>query len=239
MQFTFSDIETQRFGVRAARCDDFRAGDWHELAARIAEHDCRLVTVRCDAAELSAAQTIVAHGGNLMDTVVTMEAVQLDTAVSRLPAADGLVRVGGEGDAEVIDLLAREAFSDYVNHYRADPRLDEQAVTDAMAEWTVSFARPTSHQAILLGHDASAVQAFAAMKVSGDTAEGVLHGVSRQGRGRGWYKGLLIAGMRWGEERDCKRMTVTTQLHNLTTQRTMAGLGMRICGARYTFHLWL
>lgn len=238
MKFSFSDVETRRFGVRSGRCDDFLVGDWNALSVEIVAHDCQFVTIRCDAAELAAAQTIVAHGGNLMDTVVTMEAVLLEASVSRVPVADGAIRVGGEADTGVIDALAREAFDDYVNHYRADPRLDAQAVTDAMAEWTASFAKPTQHQAILLGQDAAGAQAFAAMKVSGDTAEGVLHGVSRQGRGRGWYKALLIAGMRWGGEKGCKRMTVTTQLHNMTTQRTMASLGMRICDARYTFHLW-
>ena len=238
MQFAFSEIETGRFGVRAGRCDDFRAGDWDVLASEIAAYRCQLVTIRCDASELEAAQTVIAHGGNLMDTVVTMEAAPLAVLASahERPAE---VRRGSAADAAHVDGLAREAFSDYVNHYRADPRLDPAAVTDAMAEWTVSFTKSAAGRAILLGQDNDVAVAFAAMGVTGDTAEGILHGVSTAARGKGWYRALLIAGMRWGVEQGCTRMTVTTQLHNMTTQRTMASLGMRICDARYTFHMWV
>jgi hypothetical protein len=238
MQFSFSQIETCRFGVRSGRCDDFRAGDWEMLASHIAAHGCELVTIRCDAAELEAAQTLITRGANLMDTIVTMEAAPLAAQVGAHARPPDVWR-GTADDAATVDLLAREAFGDYVNHYRADRKLDASAVTDAMAEWTVSFTKATGNRAILLGGGGGKAHAFGAMAISGDTAEGVLHGVSTAARGKGWYRALLIAGMHWGLEHDCTRMTVTTQLHNMKTQRTMSSLGMRISDARYTFHLWV
>lgn len=238
MRFSFSEIETKRFGIRAGRCDDFTCVDWITLTKEIAAHRCQLVTIRCNASELEAAQIVIANGGNLMDTVVTMEAVSLDKLSNNL-AKPTNVRRGRIQDSEVISFLAREAFGDYTNHYRADPKLDPSAVTDAMAEWAVSFLGDAPAREILIGEDDSTPAAFAAMAARGNTAEGVLHGVATSMRGKGWYRTLLIAGMLWGAEHGCTRMTVTTQLHNLITQRTMASLGMRICDARYTFHMWV
>jgi GNAT superfamily N-acetyltransferase len=237
MQFRFSDIETARFKVRSGRCDAYRAEDRDQLWAEIEAHRCDLVTIRCDAAQLSAARQLTDAGAFLADTIVTME-------TSAALGADGgstlafTIDVAGPADEQDLSWLARDAFSDYVNHYRADPHLDDAAVTDAMVEWSTSFLKSTPARGALIARKDHSPLGYACMALEADTAMGVLHGVAKHWRKQGVYEQLLRAGMAWGAAHGATRMTVATQLHNLATQRTMAKLGMRVCSAEYTFHLW-
>lgn len=239
MEFSFSSIETSRFGVRCGRCDNYVAGDLERLKREIVANRCSLVTIRCDATQLAAARELTAVGAFLADTIVQFETTDPLANKSALPPKDIAIELASPADEDALASLARDAFGDYVNHYRADSRLDDDAVTEAMIDWTTSFLRTSAARAVLIARRNSDPVGYACMALeNGDTAVGVLHGVARHARKQGIYADLLHAGFAWGAATGAHRMTVATQLHNLATQRTMTRLGMRIFNATYTFHYW-
>ena len=143
-------------------------------------------------------------------------------------------------EAGAVVAIAREAFSGYLGHYHSDPRLDRRQCDEVYIDWahrTCASSDPA--QGVLVAAEQGRVLAFATMRVnSAEEGEGVLFGVAPAAQGRGIYRSLMLAGMRWCGERGCARMVVSTQVTNVAVQKVWTRVGFEPSAAYYTFHKW-
>src|SRR5258708_3391707 len=118
----FSQIESERFGVRVARAHVVPDNLLQVLHFWVAEK-IDLLIARCATNDLVATKNMEMQAFNLMDTLLYY---RFDLAKRAIPEDTGefLVRRLQPGDEEQVRTTASAAFKGYMGHYHADRRLD-------------------------------------------------------------------------------------------------------------------
>jgi ribosomal protein S18 acetylase RimI-like enzyme len=242
MNVSLSALDLQRFGHVTAKADGLEAvADVDACLSFCTEHDARLLIARVDTPHLEVAHAIENAGGILCDTLIYYELRLRATAPeAALRDADFTVRRIMSADRAEVLAIAREAFSDYYGHYHSDPRLDR----DASDETYVSWCESTIDQAgdvfdVLVIEDAGTICGFLTLRVHDDARlELVLSGIRKQYSGRGVYRRLIEAGVRYAVARKLKRVFTSTQIPNLAVQWTWISQGFLPVKSTHTFHVW-
>ena len=92
---------------------------------------------------------------------------------------------------------------------------------------------------VLVAESDGDVIGFCLIKVLDDeVGDGTLYGVHPNYRGRGAYRDLVVAAMKWARGNGCVRMVESTQVTNLVSQKVWARLGFEPFSSYYTFHRW-
>lgn len=142
----------------------------------------------------------------------------------------------GEADAVVADVV-RDSFNAYGNHYRANPDLDQDAALAGYVEWAQSSLRREAADVLFLV-DGAQVIGLATLSISADghDLEIELAGVLTSHQGRGLYAHLLLGCAEEARRRSCRRLLISTQVHNSRVQRSWARSGMVPYAAFTTAH---
>jgi len=239
MPIEINDLECRRFGIVAARLTDPGAslGDVDQ-AAMAAGVD--MLTTRIDASDLPRAHALEDAGYRLMDTLVYYGRT-LDDWPGRDPAVTNItLSEAAPQDRSAISALARAAFSDYIGHYHADPRLDSNAADAAYVEWAEVCAASSSADApVLVARDMAELLGFLALRRNTpDEFEIVLNAVHPAAQGQGVYKALVARALERVQETGARRIIVSTQINNYAVQRVWSRLGFSHYRSIYTFHKW-
>jgi GNAT superfamily N-acetyltransferase len=243
---SLAPLERERFGVESARANGVTAANLPEVLDFCRRERVRFLTARCRAEDFAAVHALEAAGGRLMDTLVYW-AHDL-AAPARLARPDAPLRLARPADEAAIEQAAREAFTDYVSHYHADPRLERARCDAAYADWARRACRASAPDApMFVGEHEATPAGFAALRLverpgesdGGHDGEGVLYGVAPRARGRKLYLALMFRSLDWCRERGARRMIISTQLANWVPQQVWARLGFEPYQAFATFHLWL
>jgi GNAT superfamily N-acetyltransferase len=236
---SFSPLETERFGVVAARCSIATASNFDEVLRFCHENGVALLVARCPAADHFAAQAIERAGGRLGDTLVYYTR-DVARALEAAEPGDTSVRPFREVDAPAVRTVAAAAFRGYLGHYHTDSRLDRQKADAAYADWAYrSCSSRSAGSEVLVAGRAGSIVGFLALRLNRpEEAEIVLNGVLPEAQGTGVYRRLLAAGILWSRSKDVARLIVSTQLTNFRAQRAWVRSGFEPDGAQYTFHLW-
>ena len=232
-------LEEGRYGIRAARAfiDDVKEID--NVVAFCRRDETQLLIVRCPAVSLEVAQALEAQGARLMDTLLFF---QRRMERSELPARSSafMVREAVAADAGTIGTVARNAFTNFLGHYHADPRLNRASSDEAYVEWAErSVTTSGVAGSVFVAEDEHGIVGFSTVRLnSSDEGEGVLFGVLPRAQGKGICRELMIAAMHWGADAGASRMVVPTQITNIASQKVWLRLGFEPNRAVYTFHWW-
>lgn len=235
---TISPLDSERFGVRAAR-----ANIVPETLTRVL-HFCSsekidLLIARCAARELSLVQQMESHGFQLMDTLVYYA---FDLTKKQIPeGCDAFaVRAMRSDDKDRVRALAAAAFQGYIGHYHADPRLDRQKCDETYASWAErSVTSKSAADEVLVAEEGSNVAAFATLRLnSPDEGEGLLYAVAPEYQRRGVCPALMVHSLRWCRAQGAGRMLISTQLTNVSMQKVWCRVGFEPSHSYYTFHKW-
>lgn len=239
-----SSLDFERFRLRTAKLTIADPADAEASIGAAHEHGFDLLIARCETQRLDCVQALESAGFRLMDTLVYYSQ---RLSIRREPAlsAGYRWRLAEPSDASAVAALARETFQGYSGHYHADPRLDRQACDDVYADWASrscidrSLAAPVVLIDQLRGGRQPVLVAFAThASIDDSTWEGVLYGVGKSHQGKGLYAELISLGGALGAERGHSTMLVSTQVTNLSVQKTWCKQGFLPIRSSYTFHAW-
>ena len=232
------DVESNRFGVVCARAYDIGMGDLGAVARFARERRVRLLTARCDVGDLDVARALEDDGFRLMDTLLYYRKDTGDTPLET--AANVTIRSIRPGEEDDVADIARYTFRNYVDHYHADPRLDDAVADEAFASWALrSCTDRAVANDVLVAVEEDETIAFATLRLNTpDEGEGVLFGVSPKAQRRGIYGGLISHGVAWCKANGAGRMIVSTQINNYAVQKVWVRLGFVHYKSCYTFHKW-
>ncbi len=234
----FSQVDTERFGVRVARAL-ITPENLFRVMASCAAQTISLLIVRCATQNLSTVQKMEGLGFLLMDTLVYYS---FDLVKRQIPShsVDAQVRKFLPEDRVQIERVAAEAFAGYYGHYHADPKLDSRKCDEGYVSWAVrSCTSKEVATEVLVAERDHQIIGFATLRSnSPEEGEGVLFGVAPEAQGLGIYRAFMVNGMLWSSEKNAKRMVVSTQINNLAVQKVWCRLGFEPARSYYTFHKW-
>lgn len=238
----FSPLDSERFGVRAARAQVLLENLPHVLEFCAAEN-IDLLIARCATHNLNAVQNIEAHGFLLMDALIYYSFDLSKKAIPE-PASEFLVRPAQPEDKDQVRRIASAAFCGYQGHYHADPRLDRRKCDEAYASWAersavLKAAADEVLVAELNTEDRGSLAGFATLRMnSPEEGEGPLVAVAPEHQKRGVCRALMIHCLHWCRSQGAGRMVISTQITNIPMQKVWCRVGFEPRASYYTFHKW-
>jgi GNAT superfamily N-acetyltransferase len=234
----FSDVDSERFGVRVARAHVVRE-NLPQVLDFCAAEQINLLIARCATKELRIAQEMEALGFLLMDTLVYYSFDLVKRAIPE-DSPRAKVRKFVLDDTSQIETVAAAAFQGYFGHYHADTRLDKRKCDEGYVSWAVrSCTSKLVASGVLVAELDNKVIGFATLRLNNaEEGEGVLFGVAPEAQGIGIYRSFMVNGMRWCKEQQAKRMVVSTQITNIAVQKVWCRVGFEPADSYYTFHKW-
>lgn len=234
----FSQIDSDRFGVRIARAQVVPE-NLPRLLEFCAAEKIDLLIARCSTNDLLAAQEMETHGFLLMDTLVYYG---FDLLKRRISENNGtlLVRTLRPEDKDQVRYVAKEAFKGYMGHYHADLRLDPRKCDETYASWAERSCIPkTAADHVLIADSQGEVAGFATLRLnSPQEVEGLLYAVAPKCQGHGVCESLMIHSLRWAASQGAQRMIISTQVTNVSMQKVWCRVGFEPSHSCYTFHKW-
>jgi GNAT superfamily N-acetyltransferase len=238
-----SPVETERFGCSIERVTIGRGPiDVDRLVALIQERSADVLIVRYDAARLEvpgalarSPRALVAAGAlTYWEKAVSGDEQRTPSKLDVRPA-DAL-------DLKKVSMLVREivraSFSDYGNHYTANPLLDDSAALSGYEDWAVRSLMGDPGNVLVMWDKREPI-GLATLESGADAGhlEILLAGLVPAAQGKGLYGGLLDACESLAEARGAQRLIISTQVHNVHVQRAWARHGLRPFAAIETAHL--
>ena len=234
----FSQIESERFGVRVARANVVPDNLLQVLHFCVAKK-IDLLIARCATNDLVATQNMEMQAFNLMDTLVYY---RFDLSKRAIPEDTGefLVRRLQPGDEEQVRITASVAFKGYMGHYHADRRLDRRRCDEAYTSWAErSCVRKTAADEVLVAENNGKVTGFGTLRTnSAQEVEGLLFAVAPEWQGHGVCRSLMICSLQWCHSQGAQRMVISTQVTNVSMQKVWCRVGFELSHSYYTFHKW-
>jgi hypothetical protein len=238
-QVRLSPIDEERFGIRTARAPLVTLETLPGIIEFCHANAVSLLIARCEVTQIRTVQAMERQGFELMDTLVYYCRRITDGSIP--PAVPGIeIRSMRADEDECVARIATQAFDGYCGHYHADERLDPRSCTEAYVSWARRLCadRSTNDEVLVAQLDGELV-GFGAVRLNTPTeGEGVLFGVAPAAQRRGVYRSLIVGSLRWCLAREACSMVYSTQIANLSVERTVARLGFETQHAYYTFHRW-
>ena len=239
MPIEINVLETRRFGFTCAKRTDPDAKLGAVNAAARAQR-VRMISTRVDVSDLSEVHALEADGYQLMDTLVYYRRPLGPNETKPLPRQGYQIRPAVPSDAGHIRDIARKAFTGYIGHYHADPRLENTDADAAYVEWAENSIRHMADGNIaLVALEGEQIIGFLTLRQNTPRQfEIVLNGVSPCHQRSGLYTNLLANACFLAHERGGAEIIISTQINNYAVQKVWSKSGMTLYGGYYTFHKW-
>lgn len=234
----FSEIDSERFGVRIARAQ-IASNTLSKVLEFCGAERIDMLIARCATNDLATAQSMETNGFLLMDTLVyygfdlTKKAIPVDTG-------DFLVRRLRAGDEVDVRMVASAAFKGYVGHYHADRRFDSRKCDEGYRSWAERscVANGTAKEVLVAEHDGRVVGFSTLQLNSPQEIEGLLFAVAPEFQGKGICRSFMIRSLEWCRDQGATRMVISTQVTNTSMQKVWCRTGFEPSHSYYTFHKW-
>jgi ribosomal protein S18 acetylase RimI-like enzyme len=234
----FSEIDSERFGVRVARAR-VRGKSLSQIIDFCVAEQIKLLIARCASKELRTVQEMGSRGFLLMDTLVYYS---FDLTKRTIPDDATKVRVRKfvRGDTAQVETVAAAAFKGYYGHYHADPRLDRRKCDEGYVSWAVrSCTSKRVATEVLVAEIDKKIVGFLTLRLnSPKEMEGLLIGVAPEAQGIGVGRSLMVNGLELCKKRHVKRMLISTQVTNVAVQKVWCRVGFEPAHSYYTLHKW-
>ena len=142
---------------------------------------------------------------------------------------------------QILDVLVKNIFSDYTNHYWTNTYLNQESAISGYIEWAKNYFEQSNDSTfskkgwIVCKEDKPI--GFATVKVDGKIGEGVLYGVLNEYSGGGVYSDIIRFTQNYLKEIGCSEMLVSTQIQNFAVQKVWSREGFYLFQSFDTYHL--
>jgi hypothetical protein len=240
MEINLSSIDRERFGINIAKVNIDAGDSIEQLCSKAQFLNVQLLIVRMPTEQIALAQDIESKGAFLADTLVYFQKKKIDKYECILPLGYQLSEAE-PGDADDVGQAAAESFKGYYGHYHADRFLNREDCDAVYSSWAKNSCKKEGlADKVLLIKKGNEIAAFATLKtVNTIDFEGVLFGVTPSHQGKGLYLTLMQQSQNWGLQNGKRRLLTSTQINNVTVQKSWCRVGMEPLNSFYTFHLWM
>ena len=146
------------------------------------------------------------------------------------------VSIKRSSDLYKLELLVRDVFESYENHYFSNPVFQTDLVLSGYVEWAQRNCS-TVGSYILLSEPSDEEVGFATVAWNEDVPNVELAGIRSNMRGKGHYRNLMLAIMQETRIAEKSSVQISTQVTNLIVQRAWASLGWKPTEVQETIHL--
>lgn len=238
-QIFLSPIDTERFGVTAARALNVTSPFLESVLHFSKEHQVQFLMARCDMGDMEAVQAMEAEGFFLTDTLLYYEgSTESPSPATGLKSL--IIRPLADGEGQAVQELAALSFHGYYGHYHADPRLNRDKCDEVYASWAYrSCVQRDVADEVFVAEKGNAICGFAAVKIHDSrTGEFILNAVHPRYWKIGVYSQLISQAKRLLFQRGIERIIISTQLSNVAVQKVWTREGFWLSHGFYTLHKW-
>ena len=209
------------------------------IEARVRKYEH--LSVRVDAGDVAAIQTLEACGWLSVDSLLTFES-EARAGVGARRREQVVTRAACASDTAVIESIAAESFVD--GRFHSDPSISSDVATSIYREWASSCCRRDAADDVTVAETRSGqIVGFVACRVVPETgvhlgrltASIVLIATASAARGRGVGSALVMAAVEWAVKRSAITVQVATQIRNTTAARLYEQCGFRLVGSSQSF----
>jgi len=232
-------LESTRFRLRIFRAlaDSL---DAEAIVAQLVDERVDVAILRLSPQATNGLRNIHAYGLHPIhaDTLVIHECWLQEFQPRPLKNPPGNIRIAGPADAPAIAELMRAVFSEYPNHYRANPLLDRQGALDGYCEWALDHIEKAGRITWIscVGNRIAAI-ACSSFDEQSRACQGVLHGVHPEFSGNGYYTDLIRYTQIHFRNLGYRRLSIATQAGNLHVQRVWGRESFSLAEVFETFHV--
>ena len=229
-----SEWDTNHFGFKVAKM-----GEVKELQPALKEYadlGVKLLIHRCSAEDFHHIHQLEKYGFELMDGLVYYR-----LRVGDAPWTSHLIHPCLESEAEEVAEIAKEVYVNWLGHFHQDPRLDRAKCDDLYIKWArnACLDKKVAEIMFVAKVDGRIVGFDSHEIINGDTAFGVISGVSKEFQGKGIRTALLFAGMNWCKSQGLEYMEADVHINHYIMHRVYSDHLFKIYKSEYTFHKWL
>lgn len=234
----FSEIESQRIGMRVGRLSCGLGTDWatFDPVSIITSADVDIVIVRYPAEQYSIAETLQASS---LSSWVADTLIYLEASVTKVPKPKGAFSlVPCETFGPRVEQLVARIFGGYRNHYSASSLFADVDVAESYVDWTRHQLQETTGECWIL-QDSSEKDAALAVWDTGspDSNEITLIGVDPSFRGGGVFAELLGHLAEVTKSSGKTRLNTSTQAANIPSLRGLSKAGFLPVLSLNTLHI--
>lgn len=198
------------------------------------------ISIRLDPDKKRLIHACEDKGFRLMDTRIEFIFDYNSTVISEIKN-QCVLREGKAEDEEKLVSIAIESFSNYIDRFHSDEKIDN-AMADKLYELWVRNSYRGYADSIIVSEVHGEIVGFSTFKeFVGQTGKGekigeiVLSAVSKKARGKGIYTSMINEGVKRGVGK-MDYLLVKTQIDNMAVQKAWASLGFKPYRSEYIFH---
>ena len=237
-----SPVETDRFGLSITRAvvplGVSAESGFGETLGLLREADADVVVLRYPAERVDWFARLFAAGRDLVFAdSLTYWRLRVGTGRPvRQAESDPHIEVsrGTTIEPGLLDSLIDDIFSDYGNHYRANPLLAPDKALAGYREWAQHSA--THDELVTLSYQNDGIVGLATVESTPEYCEILLAGIGTQFQQRGLYAHLLAGCEALAAAKGVEELVISTQGHNTNVQRSWARFGFEPVGTLLTIH---
>jgi hypothetical protein len=237
------------FVAGAPNAADALAGVVADALARAAAAGVSGVIGRASTDDVAALHALERNGFLLMDSqldyVFDYERTPFDAASRPEPADDVVVRLASANDVAGLMDVAGQAFNGHFGRFHADERIGRERATEVYRQWIKSSIEDYADWVVVAEVDGALAGYTVWRKPSPlEAKHGIRLGhysigaVAPTAPRRGLFTLVTYEGLRHVEG-VADWVEGPTHVNNYGVQRGYARLGLKVEGARHTFHRWL
>lgn len=253
--WSFSSLESEVFGFRAARLDYLIAeGDYDsqckvkrrlltELLDQCTSAQVQHLSVRINAADWSSIHSLEEHGFVLIDGLITYGQNLSNRSWSPQESSTFQIRPLSSVDLPQAKELARSAFT--FDRLHTDPAVPKLAADESHAIWLENSYRTADR--VLVAADEFGILGYSVYKVNDASVPHfgepigvwVIAATVERARGRGVAKSLCLSMLVWYRDQGIRIVEGGTQLANVASARLHESCGFRVASTSLSLSKWI
>lgn len=232
------DWETSFFGIKTARILSSRINcdDMHRIVAECRSSGVEVIHYLADSDDDNSILAAEQAGFHLVDVRITLE--WLVTSISSTQINSCAIRDYFTADIPELQEIARSSYSQTRFYY--DGHYPRERCDELYATWIAKSCQGEADRVIVAERN-GVVVGFVTCIIKPDTSEGTigLVGVKRGVQGTAIGRAMVTEAQRWFADVGVQRVTVVTQIRNISAQRLYQRCGFVTCGIGFWYHKWI
>lgn len=237
-----SDIDSNRFGFKIAKIDNFIESPY-KIVEDLRRESTKLIIARIDCEKIQLINQLEKLNFQTMDFQICYKYILGDpNTFTNIISSEFIIREAKKTDSETLKRIAKESFDQY-GHYFADDRLDKKQCKKIYEDWiNRSIENKEVADIVFVAEKESVIAGFLSFKIKKDEvfyAAGVQGAVDKSYRNKNIFKLLIIHGLKWGYELNLSWEEHNVLLTNYPVNRSFINVGFKPERSFITLHCWL
>ncbi len=235
---TISEIDTKRFGIKVAKVYLEESSEISTVFQNALALSTELLILRCSTQHINLAQQLEENGCFICDTLLYYK-----KSLTKIPlvfsSPEFEVIPCNFADVDEIRDVATAAFANYMGHYHADSRLSSDSSNEVYVDWAMNRTKELPFFGVRLKKQGSII-GFISGQLDKEASEVdvPLLAIAPEFQGRGIFTQLITEMENWALQNSYKTIIYSTQLQNVSVQKSLARNGFELQKSLYTFHRW-